>query len=177
MEKKDWFPAIATTVAFALFPVPAHAAHDQDKKAGAAERRASQKQIERGRYMMTVGSCNDCHTMEFAPRNGNVSEKDWLLGSGPLGFRGPWGTTYAPNLRVTVSKMTEAQWVKYARELKTRPPMPWFNLNQWKEADLKALYQYIRHLPAVSSETRAYLPPDKTPPAPYVQWPAPPKPE
>jgi hypothetical protein len=44
--------------------------------------------------MMVVGSCND-----VAARNGNVPEKEWLLGGGPLGFRGPWGTTYAPNLR------------------------------------------------------------------------------
>ncbi|HSQ03413.1 MAG TPA: hypothetical protein VLN59_05230 [Burkholderiales bacterium] len=113
--QKDAFAPIAAALALALSPTLVHAVHDQDKKAGAAERRVSQKEIERGRYMMTVGSCNDCHTAEFAPRDGKVAEKDWLLGSGPLGFRGPWGTTYAPNLRVTVSRMTETQWVKYAR--------------------------------------------------------------
>ena len=56
-----------------------------------------------------------------AADGGNVPERDWLLGSGPLGFRGPWGTTYAPNLRLTASTMTEAEWVKYAKSLKTRP--------------------------------------------------------
>jgi mono/diheme cytochrome c family protein len=175
MRKRNLFPAMAAALAVVLSPTAVGAAHEQDRKGSAVERRVSQKEIERGRYLMTVGSCNDCHTAEFAPRDGQVAEKDWLLGSGPLGFRGPWGTTYAPNLRVTVSKMTEAQWVKYANELKTRPPMPWFNLNQWKEADLKALYQYIRRLPAVGGETRAYVPPDKAPPPPYIQWPVPPK--
>jgi mono/diheme cytochrome c family protein len=173
MVKTHWVPAVAATLVFSLASWIAQGAHEQNKKAG--ERRVNLKEIERGRYMMIVGSCNDCHTAEFGLREGKVDEKDWLLGSGPLGFRGPWGTTYAPNLRVSVSKMTEAQWVKYAKELKARPPMPWFNLQQWKEADLKALYQYIKHLPMVASETKSYLPPDKTPQPPYVTWPMPPK--
>ena len=144
----------------------------------AAEKEAAKpnaKVIERGRYMMIVGSCNDCHTAGFAPSDGKVAEKDWLLGSGPLGFRGPWGTTYAPNLRLTVSKLTEVQWVKFAKELKTRPPMPWFNLNQWKDSDLRVLYQYIKQLGPVGEAAQAYLPPDKTPNPPFITWPAPPK--
>jgi mono/diheme cytochrome c family protein len=139
-------------------------------------RPALSKQVERGRYLMIVGSCNDCHTAGFAASNGNVPEQAWLLGGGPLGFRGPWGTTYAPNLRLTVSQKTEAQWVKFAKELKTRPPMPWFNLNQWTSADLRALYQYIRQLgPVGEGVVPQYVPPDQEPKPPYVQWPSPPK--
>ena len=96
--------------------------------AHAADASASRATIERGRYMLDVGNCNDCHTANFAPSDGKVPEKDWLLGDGVLGFSGPWGTTYAPNLRLALSKMTEGEWVKYAKVLKTRPPMPWFNL-------------------------------------------------
>lgn len=175
MRRGDLLARTTVAIALAVAPWLVNAAHDQSGKAVAGERRVSQKELERGRYMMVVGSCNDCHTSQFAPRDGKVAEKEWLLGSGPLGFRGPWGTTYAPNLRVVVSRMSEAQWVKYAKEVKTRPPMPWFNLNQWKEADLKALYQYIKHMPAVVTPTKAYLPPDQEPQPPYVQWPAPPK--
>lgn len=46
------------------------------------------RQVERGKYMVLVGGCNDCHTEAFAPRDGKVAEKDWLLGNS-LGFRGP----------------------------------------------------------------------------------------
>ncbi len=141
-----------------------------------AKRKVTRAQVERGRYLLIVGSCNDCHTAGFAPSDGHVAEKDWLLGSGPLGFNGPWGTTYAPNLRAVASRMTEAQWVPYLKTLKTRPPMPWFNLKQWRDSDLRALYQYIRQLGPVGDATvKAYLPPDKTPPEPFIRWPAPPK--
>ena len=142
-----------------------------------ATKSLSATQIERGRYLAYVGSCNDCHTAGFAPSDGNVPEKEWLLGSGPLGFRGPWGTTYAPKLRITLSNMTEDGWAKYAKTLKTRPPMPWFNLNRWSDADLRAFYQYVKQLgPVGNAGTQAYIPPDKEPKPPYIQWPAAPKP-
>ena len=73
---------------------------------------ASRDVIERGRYLVTVGNCNDCHTANFPPRDGKVPESEWLLGGGPLGLRGPWGTTYASNLRLTASRVTEVEWVK-----------------------------------------------------------------
>jgi len=47
--------------------------------------------IERGRYLLAVGNCHDCHTAGYAKLDGKVAEKDWLLGSGPFGFRGSWG--------------------------------------------------------------------------------------
>lgn len=166
---------LAGVLALALVPCDVHSAEPPPAKSGTGTPAASRQQIERGRYLMIVGSCNDCHTADFAPRDGNVPEKDWLLGGGPLGFRGPWGTTYAPNLRLTASRLTEEQWVKYAKALKTRPPMPWFNLNQWTEADLRALYQYIRQLGPVGQPAPAYVPPDQQPKPPYIQWPAPPK--
>ena len=136
---------------------------------------AGSSPLARGRYLVVIGGCNDCHTDGYAPRDGNVPEKDWLLGSGPLGFRGPWGTTYPPNLRLTLSKMREDAWVKYAKGLKTRPPMPWFNLNAMSEPDLRAMYRYIKNLGPVGAPAQAYLPPDKEPKPPYIQWPAPPK--
>jgi mono/diheme cytochrome c family protein len=175
MPDKQAVLRLAATLVFALAPCVAHSAETRATKPGDGAPAASRKQIERGRYLMVVGSCNDCHTGEFPARDGNVPEKEWLLGSGPLGFRGPWGTTYAPNLRLTVSRLTEAHWVKFAKELRTRPPMPWFNLNQWTESDLRALYQYIKQLGPVGQPARPYLPPEKEPTPPYIQWPAPPK--
>ena len=127
--------------------------------------------IDRGKYMLIVGGCNDCHTADFAARSGDVPEREWLKGSGKIGFSGPWGTTYGSNLRFVLATMTEAQWVRYAKELKTRPPMPWFNLNQWTDADLRAFHKYVRSLGAPGEPTPAYVPPDKTPASPLIQWP------
>lgn len=140
----------------------------------AAESSASKDQIARGKYLLIVGSCNDCHTAGFAPSDGKVPESEWLLGDGKLGFRGPWGTTYAPNLRLTLSRMKENDWVQYAKNLRTRPPMPWFNLNRWSESDLRAFYRYVRQLGPVGAPVRAGLPPEKAPQPPYIEWPAPP---
>jgi hypothetical protein len=103
-----------------------------------------------------------------------VPEKDWLLGS-PLGLRGPWGTTYATNLRLSLSKLTEEQWLSYAKALKTRPPMPWFNVNKWSDRDLRAFYRYVRSLGPAGNPAPQPLAPNQAPSPPYVQWPSPPK--
>jgi mono/diheme cytochrome c family protein len=136
---------------------------------------ASLNAQDRGKYMLIVGGCNDCHTAEFAARGGDVPEREWLKGSSSLGFSGPWGTTYATNLRLSLSKFSEAQWIRYAKDLKARPPMPWFNLNQWTDADLRAFYKYVRSLGPPGEPAPAFVPPDAKPSTPFVQWPAPPK--
>jgi hypothetical protein len=136
--------------------------------------KADAKQIERGRYLVTLGNCNDCHTAGYAPSGGETPEKDWLLGDA-LGLRGPWGTTYPTNLRLSLSKLTEDQWVHYARHLKVRPPMPWFTLNKWSDADLRSLYRYVRHLGPAGKPAPDALPPEQKPKGPVIQWPAPPK--
>ena len=161
---------IALTVAM-VFPGAVLAA---DPPKPASTTKPTSAQIARGRYLVIVGNCNDCHTRDFAPRDGNVPETEWLKG-GSLGFNGPWGTTYATNLRLTVSNMTEAQWVSFAKTLKTRPPMPWFNLNRWTDQDLRAVYQYIKSLGAVGNAAPVFVPPGTQAPPPYIQWPAPPK--
>ena len=169
------FSGLSATLTLAIVPCVASSAETQTAKPGTSAKTVSSTQIERGRYMILTGNCNDCHTIDYPPRDGKVAEKEWFLGSGALGFRGPWGTTYAPNLRLTVKNMTEEQWVKFAKALKTRPPMPWFNLNRTTEQDLRAMYQYIKQLAPVGEAAPQYLPPDKEPKSPYVQWPAPPK--
>ncbi len=65
-------------------------------------------QIEAGRYLTIITGCNDCHTDGYLMAEGKVPEEDWLTGSS-LGWRGPWGTTYPPNLRLTVQAFTEEE--------------------------------------------------------------------
>ena len=101
--------------------------------------------IERGRYIAKIAGCNDCHTPGYAVNGGKVAEKDWLTGDA-LGWRGDWGTTYPANLRTYMQNMSETQWVKTAKSIETRPPMPWFALHDMSEQDLRAFYRFVRHL-------------------------------
>ena len=133
----------------------------------------AKQMVARGEYVARIGGCNDCHTDGYLMKDGNVPTSEWLKGSG-FGWRGPWGTTYPPNLRLFVKNLTEDQWVKEAKTLKRRPPMPFFNLNAMHDDDLRALYQFIKSLGEPGNQAPAYIPPDKEPPMPYASFPAPP---
>jgi mono/diheme cytochrome c family protein len=129
--------------------------------------------IERGRYLVVIAGCNDCHTPGYLATEGQTPEDLWLTGD-TFGWRGPWGTTYGANLRMVLQGLSEDQWVTLAKNLKARPTMPWFALNQWKEEDLRAIYQYIRHLGPGGGPAPAYVPPDQEPDPPYAIFPPPP---
>lgn len=133
----------------------------------------SSEKLERGKYLMKIAGCNDCHTAGYMATAGNVDEKLWLMGD-TLGWRGPWGTTYAPNLRLYFDKITEDQWVKIARTVETRPPMPWFALRAMTEQDLRAIHAYIKSRGPAGGPAPAYVPPDKEPKPPFAQFPSPP---
>jgi mono/diheme cytochrome c family protein len=128
--------------------------------------------VTRGRYLVQITGCNDCHTAGYKETGGKVEEAKWLLGD-HLGWRGPWGTTYASNLRLVAKDMTAEQFVARARS-PLRPPMPWFNLVDMRDGDVKAIYAYLRHLGPAGEPAPEYLPPDKTPAGPFVTFPAPP---
>jgi mono/diheme cytochrome c family protein len=136
----------------------------------AAQTKKSDPMVDRGRYLIRIGGCNDCHTANYPQSGGKVPEKEWLAGDA-LGWRGPWGTTYPINLRLYMQDLTEEQWVKKAKSLMTRPPMPWFNVRDMTTRDQRAIYRYIRHLGPAGKPAPAYVPPDKTPPPPFVQFP------
>jgi mono/diheme cytochrome c family protein len=129
--------------------------------------------VARGRYLIQIAGCNDCHTEGFIPAAGQLPESEWLTGSS-LGFRGPWGTTYASNLRITMAAFTEDEWVETARAVEYLPPMPWWALREMTDEDLSAIYRFVRSLGEPGEAAPAYLPPDKEPPPPYVTSPAPP---
>ena len=139
-----------------------------------AQEKKTDPQVNRGRYLIKIGGCNDCHTPGYAPTGGKVPEEQWLTGDA-LGFQGPWGTTYPTNLRLYFKDMTEAEWVKKGRTLTTRPPMPWFNVQAMSTSDLRAMYRYVKSLGPAGKPAPDYLPPDKAPTGPVVRFPAPPK--
>ena len=138
--------------------------------AAAPQSASNAQMVERGRYVVDITGCNDCHTPGYAEAGGKAAESDRLKGD-TLGYRGPWGTTYATNLRLSIGKMTEDQWLKYAKGLMTRPPMPFFNVRAMNDMDLRALYQYVKSLGVSGVAAPTFLPPDKQPKPPFVQWP------
>ena len=142
--------------------------------AAADPRKPADPLRDRGRYLVIIGGCNDCHTPNYAPSGGKVDEKEWLVGD-TLGWRGPWGTTYPVNLRQYMQNIGEKEWVAKAKKLETRPPMPWFNLNQMTDNDLRAIHRYIRSLGPAGEAAPAYVPPTQEPKPPYITFPAPPK--
>jgi hypothetical protein len=92
-----------------------------EQEQAAEQIKTEQSIVERGRYLVTVGGCNDCHTpMKMGPNGPEPDESRQLAGhpegitlpAGPpppmpwmwmgsatnTAFRGPWGTSYAINL-------------------------------------------------------------------------------
>jgi mono/diheme cytochrome c family protein len=129
--------------------------------------------LARGEYLVRIAGCNDCHTPGYAESGGQVPEAQWLVGT-PLGWHGPWGTTYAANLRLTLDGMDEATWLTYSGGLHTRPPMPDFAVRAMDDNDRRAIYRFIRSLGPAGRPAPAYLPPGTKPKVPYVQWVLPP---
>lgn len=123
-----------------------------------------------GEYLTVLGGCNDCHTVGWAESNGNVASADRLAGN-PVGYKGPWGTTYAANLRLVAQHIPQDRWVsmlKTAMGGHGQPPMPWMNTRNMSDQDLGAMYTYIRSLGPKGERTPRSLPPGQTPKTPYV---------
>jgi hypothetical protein len=80
---------------------------------------SQQELVKRGKYLTTIGACNDCHSPKAKDGHGLAldsskllsghpqdepipaipQQQDWVLfGSGLTAFVGPWGISYAANL-------------------------------------------------------------------------------
>jgi hypothetical protein len=152
-----WLAAMAGLALQGL--APASAATSAEKAA-----------IERGRYVVRVAGCTDCHPPGYLAATGKIDEKLWLTGDA-LGWRGPWGTTYPINLRLYMAGLTQQQWLDKVKTMQPRPPMPFFNVQAMTVQDQKAVYQFIRSLGPGGQNAPAWVPPDKAPPPPFVQFP------
>jgi mono/diheme cytochrome c family protein len=124
--------------------------------------------IERGRYLVATSGCNDCHTAGYAENGGTTPQSEWLLGA-PVGFRGPWGVSYPANLRLTVQGMSEAEWLRFAR-VERLPPMPWFNLRDMNDDDLRSMYRFIRALGPKGVRAPNAVAPNGNVTTPFIQF-------
>ena len=157
------WPRWSACLVAALLPMTGHAQ-------GAAAPEGQAGLIERGRYMVVTGHCNNCHTQGYAAASGAVPEGQWLMGN-TVGWRGKQGTVFAPNLRLFLQPMDLKTWLAVARNARPRAPMPWWSLADTSDRDLTAMYAYIRSLQPVGSPAPEFLPPDQLPKPPYNQLP------
>jgi len=73
------------------------------------------------------------------------------------------------NLRLYVQKLTEAQWLTRVRQ-PMRPPMPWFNLREMTDADLIAMYRFIRGMGPAGEPAPAAAAPGVAVTTPYIEF-------
>ena len=108
-----------SALVFLAILVPADSGHAQPKASGQSE--VAAKRIERGKYLVTIMFCNDCHTpYKMGPKGAEPDMSRMLSGhpeamklppppkpSGPwivaftgtnTAFAGPWGISYTSNL-------------------------------------------------------------------------------
>ena len=133
----------------------------------ASEEAAGDISAERGLRVSIVGGCHDCHTEGYRQSEGKLDPEKSLKGS-QIGWRGPWGTTYASNLRLTARALTEDGFVLYTSTLKTSPPMPWYRVRAMEENELRSLYRYIKSLGDAGEQAPTALGPEVEPMTTFV---------
>jgi mono/diheme cytochrome c family protein len=134
---------------------------------GASSQTTASATLARGRYLVAFGGCNDCHTPGWREGDGTIPEARWLTGSA-VGFRGAWGTSYATNVRLDFTVMSEDAWLNAVRTRGGHPPMVWHDLRALSDADVRAIYAFVRHLGPAGVPVPDAQPPWRTPTTPYV---------
>jgi mono/diheme cytochrome c family protein len=129
---------------------------------------AGEVSVKRGEQVSITSGCHDCHTAGYNETGGKIDPAAALKGT-PLGWQGPWGTTYAANLRlIAKDKRSEDGFVQYLKTFQARPPMPSFNVHAMDESDMRSLYQYIVSLGEPGEAMPDFVPPGQEPKTPYI---------
>jgi mono/diheme cytochrome c family protein len=125
--------------------------------------------VERGRYLTTIMSCNDCHTPGYFYGSPDTTR---VLSGSEIPWGGPWGVAYSANLtpdpQTGLGEWTDEQ-IMTAIRTGARPDgrqlagiMPWANFAHIEDEDLRAIVAYLRSIPAVVHDE-----PDPVPPGQY----------
>jgi len=128
--------------------------------------RADEAQIARGRYLVTISGCSDCHTpgaLLGAP------DMQRYLGGSDVGFAVPGagvfvGANLTSDKDTGLGAWTDEQIVTAIRVGKTpderqlSPVMPYPALSHLTDADALAIVAFLRSLPPVSHKVRNFGP-------------------
>jgi mono/diheme cytochrome c family protein len=127
--------------------------------------------IERGRYLVNFGGCNDCHTPGYFRGKPDMGR---FLGGSDVGFFVPGlGAFVGPNLtpdretglgtwsRDEIVTAIQTGVTPDGREL--APMMPWRAFAGLTKQDAYAIADYLRSLPPVKNEVPGPFGPSETP--------------
>jgi mono/diheme cytochrome c family protein len=147
-------------------------------------RGADKSQIERGKYLVALGGCGDCHTPGYFLGKPDSKRE---LGGSEVGFEIPGlGVFYGPNL--TPDKETGlGAWslADIVKALQTGvrpdgrglvPVMPWPALAKLTPADAQAIAAYLKSLPPVKNKVPGPFGAGETPTSFVMKVVPPPKP-
>jgi len=118
---------------------------------------AAESPVERGRYLVTVMGCNDCHTPGYFLGKPDFSR---TLGGSDVGFAIPGsgafvGRNLTPDKETGLGDWTDDQIITAIRAgmrpdgRKLAPIMPGQELSNLKREAAEAIVAYLRSLPAV----------------------------
>ena len=132
---------------------------------------ADEAEIQRGKYLVGIAGCNDCHTPGYF--FGQPDMARYLAGS-EVGFEIPGlGVFHGPNLtpdkETGLGNWTQEQIVKAlqtgqrpdGREL--APIMPWRAFANFSKADVMAIAAYLQNLPAIKNKVPGPFGPTEKP--------------
>jgi mono/diheme cytochrome c family protein len=131
----------------------------------------AQSEIERGKYLATLGSCTDCHTPGYFFGKPDMTK---YLGGSEVGFEIPdLGVFHGPNLtpdkETGLGTWTDEQ-VIVAIQQGIRPDgrvlapiMPWRAFAHLSKPDVEAIVAYLRTVPPVKNEVPGPFGPNEKP--------------
>ena len=138
--------------------------------------RAEESPLERGKYLVTLSGCGDCHTP--GGLTGSPDPKR-LLGGSDVGFgipgSGVWiGPNLTPDKETGLGDWTDDQIVAAITQ-GVRPDgrklsgiMPWPALSHLTAEDALAIAAYLKSLPPVKNKIPGPYNASQTPAAPFV---------
>jgi len=131
----------------------------------------AQSQIERGKYLVTVGGCNDCHTPgSFLGR----PDMTRMLGGSDVGFAIPGlgvfvGRNLTPDKETGLGAWSTEDIIAAITTGKRpdgrvlAPIMPWMELSQLTSADAQAIAAYLQSIPPVKNAVPGPFGPNEKP--------------
>lgn len=132
---------------------------------------ADDSEIVRGKYLVTIGSCNDCHTPGYFLGKPDFSR---TLAGSEVGFAIPGlgafvGRNLTPDKETGLGNWTDDQIISAftagirpdGRRL--APIMPWQGLSHLSSEDAHAIVAYLRSLPPVKNAVPGPFGPKEVP--------------
>lgn len=133
--------------------------------------RADEAQIQRGKYLVTLAGCSDCHTPGTFLGKPDMSR---FLGGSDVGFAIPGlgvfpGRNITPEKETGIGEWTPAQIVTALRTgvrpdgRKLAPIMPYEALAALSDADAQAIAAFLKSVPAVRNSVPGPFGPSEKP--------------